>query len=162
MKRGTSCWSATLKRPLALGSISKNDGTLCRDADDVNYLLGLAKRGYTIGIDHVFYGAVKSLKGQPDYVIYLHQVPWQKRAGYVKQLIEGGFGDKIFLSNDWELERETMNPDAFSFNNRKTIPYLRNTQEQDSGNVGATPEFGDFFNPQPNPQKGRHIRLLCH
>lgn len=64
------------------------------DTDDVNYLIGLAKRGYTIGIDHVFYGAVKSAKGPPDYFRYLLQVPWQKRAGYVKQLIDAG--NKIF------------------------------------------------------------------
>jgi phosphotriesterase-related protein len=95
------------------------------DTKDVNYLIGLAKRGYTIGIDHVFWGAVKLEKRQPEYVRYLRQIPWHQRAGYVKQLIDAGFGDKIFLSNDWELEREKMNPDAFCFNNRKTIPYLR-------------------------------------
>jgi len=94
------------------------------DTEDVNYLIGLAKRGYTIGIDHVFYGATKPAKGEPEYVTYLRQVPWQKRAGFVKQLIDAGFGDKIFLSNDWELEREQMNPDGFLFNTRKTIPYL--------------------------------------
>lgn len=94
------------------------------DTKDGNYLIGLAKRGYTIGIDHVFYGATKAAKDEPGYVTYLRQVTWQKRAGYVKQLIEAGFGDKIFLSNDWELERETMNPDGFLFNTRKTIPYL--------------------------------------
>jgi len=94
------------------------------DTKDVNYLIGLAKRGYTIGIDHVFYGATKAAKGEPGYVTYLRQVPWHKRAGYVKQLIDAGFGDKIFLSNDWELEREQMNPDGFLFNTRKTIPYL--------------------------------------
>lgn len=95
------------------------------DTNDVNYLISLAKRGYTIGIDHVFYGATKPAKGEPDYVTYLREIPWRKRAGYVKQLIDAGFGDKIFLSNDWELEREQMNPDGFLFNTRKTIPYLR-------------------------------------
>lgn len=95
------------------------------DTKDVNYLIGLAKRGYTIGIDHVFYGATKPAKGEPGYVTYLRQIPWQQRARYVKQLIDAGFGDKIFLSNDWELERETINPDGFLFNTRKTIPYLK-------------------------------------
>ena len=95
------------------------------DTEDVNYLIGLAKRGYTIGIDHVFYGATKTSKGEPEYVTYLRQVPWQRRAGYVKQLVDAGFGDRIFLSNDWELEREKINPDGFLFNTRKTIPYLR-------------------------------------
>ena len=95
------------------------------DTKDVNYLIGLAKRGYTVGIDHVFYGATKPAKRQPDYVKYLRQIPWQQRAGYVKQLIDAGFGDKIFLSNDWELEREEISPDGFLFNTRKTIPYLK-------------------------------------
>jgi phosphotriesterase-related protein len=94
------------------------------DTDDVNYLIGLAKRGYTLGIDHVFYGAIQSAKGQPEYFKEKLQVPWQKRAGYVKQLIDAGFGDKIFLSNDWELDREKINPDGLLFNTRKTIPYL--------------------------------------
>jgi predicted metal-dependent phosphotriesterase family hydrolase len=52
-------------------------------------------------------------------------VPWQKRAEYVKQLIDAGFADKIFLSNDWELDRETINPDGFLFSTSKTIPYLK-------------------------------------
>ncbi|HEY6925125.1 MAG TPA: hypothetical protein VI653_16740, partial [Steroidobacteraceae bacterium] len=95
------------------------------DTDDVNYLIGLAKRGYTIGIDHVFYGAVKPAKGQPGYIEYLRQLSWQKRAGYVKQLIDAGLGDKLFLSNDWELERDAINPDGLLFNTRKTLPYLR-------------------------------------
>lgn len=94
------------------------------DTKDVNYLIGLAKRGYTIGIDHVFYGAVELAKGQPEYMKYLREIPWQTRAGYVKQLIEAGFGDRIFLSNDWELERDAINPDGLLFNTRKTIPYL--------------------------------------
>ncbi|HEU5408485.1 MAG TPA: twin-arginine translocation signal domain-containing protein [Nitrospira sp.] len=97
----------------------------CDDTEDVNYLIALAKRGSTLGIDHVFYGAIKPAKDQPDYVQYELQVPWKKRAGYVKQLIDAGFGDKIFLSNDWELEREEFNPDGFLFNTRKTIPYLK-------------------------------------
>jgi phosphotriesterase-related protein len=103
------------------------------DTTDVNYLVGLAKRGYTIGIDHVFYGATKPAKGEPDYVTSLRQIPWQQRAGYVKRLIDAGFGDRIFLSQDWELEREQMNPDAFLFNTRHTIPYLKQlgvTQQQ--------------------------------
>jgi phosphotriesterase-related protein len=95
------------------------------DTKDVNYLIGLARRGYTIGIDHVFYGATKPAKGEPDYVTFLRQIPWQQRARYVKQLIDAGLGDKIFLSNDWELEREEINPDGFLFNTRKTIPYLK-------------------------------------
>jgi phosphotriesterase-related protein len=84
------------------------------DSDDVNYLIGLAKRGYTLGIDHAFYGNIQGA-----------EVSWQKRAEYIKQLIGAGFGDRLFLSNDWELDREKINPDGFLFNTRKTIPYLK-------------------------------------
>lgn len=84
-----------------------------------------AQRHLPLGIDHVFYGAVKPPQGQEEYFKYLVQVPWQKRAGYVKQLIEAGFGDKVFLSNDYELERDKINPDGLLFNTHETIPYLR-------------------------------------
>ena len=53
------------------------------------------------------------------------KVGWQRRASYIKQLVAAGFGDKIFLSNDWELDRENINPDGLLFNTRKTIPYLK-------------------------------------
>ena len=64
------------------------------DTDDVSYLIGLAKRGYTLGMDHIFRGMAHGEK-----------VPWQRRADYIKQLIDAGFVDKIFLSNDWVLRR---------------------------------------------------------
>jgi phosphotriesterase-related protein len=95
------------------------------DTDDVNYLIGLAKRGYTIGIDHAFYGAIESAQDHPAYIKERLEVPWQKRAGYIKQLIDAGCGDKVFLSNDWELDREKINPDGLLFNTRRTIPYLK-------------------------------------
>jgi phosphotriesterase-related protein len=95
------------------------------DTDDVSYLIGLAKRGYTLGIDHAFYGAIEPAKDQPGYIKERIEVPWQKRAGYIKQLIDAGCGGKLFLSNDWELDREKINPDGLLFNTRKTIPYLR-------------------------------------
>lgn len=94
------------------------------DTDDVSYLLGLAKRGYTLGIDHVFYGAIEKAEGQPGYIKERQEVPWTKRAGYIKQIIDAGYGDRLFLSNDWELDREAINPDGLLFNTHKTIPYL--------------------------------------
>lgn len=87
------------------------------DTDDVNYLLGLARRGYTLGMDHIFRGMTPG-----------ENVPWQERAHYIKQLIDAGFVEKMFLSNDWVLgdtEREELNPDGMLFNTRKTIPYLK-------------------------------------
>jgi phosphotriesterase-related protein len=87
------------------------------DTDDMEYLIGLAKRGYTLGMDHAFWGMARGAT-----------LPWQKRVASVKQLVDAGFVDKIFFSNDWvhgEVERERVNPDGMLFTTRKTIPYLK-------------------------------------
>lgn len=87
------------------------------DTDDMSYLIGLAKRGYTLGMDHTFWGL------KPGATL-----PWQTRADCIKQLMDAGFLDKIFLSNDWvhgDVEREKVNPDGMLFTIRKTIPYLK-------------------------------------
>ena len=87
------------------------------DTDDIDYLIGLAKRGYTLGMDHIYRGTAQGEK-----------VPWQRRATYIKELIAAGFLDRIFLSNDWtfgDAERAELNPDGLLFTIRKTIPYLR-------------------------------------
>jgi phosphotriesterase-related protein len=87
------------------------------DTDDMNYLIGLAKRGYTLGMDHTFRGMAPGAT-----------LRWQKRADCIKQLIDAGFVDRIFLSNDWvhgDTEREKINPDGMLFTIRKTIPYLK-------------------------------------
>ena len=87
------------------------------DTDDMDYLIGLAKRGYTLGMDHTFWGLAQGAT-----------LPWQRRADCIRQLIDAGFLDKLFLSNDWvhgDIEREKVNPDGMLFTVRKTIPYLR-------------------------------------
>lgn len=87
------------------------------DTDDMNYLISLAKRGYTLGMDHTFWGMAPGAT-----------LPWQARADCIKQLIDAGFVDKVFLSNDWvhgDVEREKVNPDGMLFTIRKTIPYLK-------------------------------------
>jgi predicted metal-dependent phosphotriesterase family hydrolase len=61
---------------------------------------------------------------------------WQRRAESVKQLIDAGFVDKLFLSSDWYLgvtmaatgamdAMDKLNPDGMLFVTRKTIPYLK-------------------------------------
>jgi phosphotriesterase-related protein len=87
------------------------------DTDDLGYLTGLAKRGYTLGMDHAFWGLA------PEATL-----PWQRRVECIKQLIDAGFGDRLFLSNDWvfgDVEREKINPDGLLYTTRKTIPYLK-------------------------------------
>jgi predicted metal-dependent phosphotriesterase family hydrolase len=46
----------------------------------------------------------------------------------VKRLVDAGFVDRIFFSNDWvhgDVERERVNPEGMLFTLRRTIPYLK-------------------------------------
>jgi len=102
----------------------------CDDTDDMNYLTGLLKRGYTIGMDHMPWG-IEAPEGEEPKAL-----TWQQRAKCLKKLIDAGFCSRIFLSNDWYFgismapagfmeAKEKANPDGILFNNRKTIPYLK-------------------------------------
>jgi phosphotriesterase-related protein len=87
------------------------------DTDDMDYLTALAKRGYTLGMDHAFWG------NSPGATL-----PWKRRVDCIKQLVDAGFVNQVFLSNDWQfgdIERDTINPDGLLYTTRKTIPYLR-------------------------------------
>lgn len=100
------------------------------DTDNLPYLIGLAKRGYTIGMDHMTWGT-RAPTGAGAGIL-----SWQQRAQNVKRLIDAGFTDRIFLSNDWYFgisiagagamaALEKMNPDGMLFSTRKTLPYLK-------------------------------------
>lgn len=87
------------------------------DTGDLDYLLDLAKRGYTLGMDHAFWGMAPGAT-----------LSWQKRVECIKQLIDAGFVNRLFLSNDWvfgDEERDRINPDGLLYTTRKTIPYLK-------------------------------------
>lgn len=87
------------------------------DTDDLDYLIGLAKRGYTLGMDHAFWGMAPGAT-----------LSWQKRVECVKQLVDAGFVNQLFLSNDWvfgDVERDKINPDGLLYTTRRTIPYLK-------------------------------------
>ncbi len=87
------------------------------DTDDMDYLTGLAKRGYTLGMDHAFWGMAPGTA-----------LPWQRRVECIRQLIDAGFVNQLFLSNDWVFgdgERDKVNPDGLLYTTRKTIPYLK-------------------------------------
>ena len=89
----------------------------CNDTGDLDYLMRLAKRGYTLGMDHAFWGMV------PEAAL-----PWRRRVECIKQLIDAGFVNQLFLSNDWvfgDVERDKINPDGLLYTTRKTIPYLK-------------------------------------
>ena len=95
------------------------------DSGDIDYFLGLVRRGYSLGMDHVHRGLSANFK--PSF---------ERRAECIKLLIDAGFADKIFLSHDSEFGgslipeearewRETIDPpDGMLFITRKMIPYL--------------------------------------
>jgi phosphotriesterase-related protein len=96
------------------------------DSGDMDYFLGLVRRGYSLGMDHIHRGM--SANFTPSF---------ERRAECIELLVDAGFADKIFLSQDAEFGgslipekarewRETIDPpDGLLFTTRKTIPYLR-------------------------------------
>lgn len=96
------------------------------DSGDMDYFLGLVRRGYSLGMDHVHRGTSPNFK--PSF---------ERRAECIKLLVDAGFADRIFLSQDSEfggsLLPEEMKdwrdkidpPDGMLSNTRKLIPYLK-------------------------------------
>lgn len=96
------------------------------DSGDLDYFLGLARRGYSLGMDHVHRGL------SPDF-----QPSFKKRAQCIKLLADAGFAGNIFLSQDAEFGgvlvpkesrewRETIDPpEGMLFVTQRLIPHLR-------------------------------------
>ncbi len=96
------------------------------DSGDMEYFLGLARRGYSLGMDHVHRGT------SPDF-----KPSFERRAECIKRLAEAGFAGKVFLSQDSEFGgallpadkrewRETIDPsDGLLFTTHKLIPHLK-------------------------------------
>jgi phosphotriesterase-related protein len=91
---------------------------------DVEYLLGLLKKGVWLGLDSYPGGRGE---GSPN---------WEQRTEILKKLIDAGYVDRIMLSHDWSVslhmvrkemqeERERYNPDAYLFVTRRVLPRLR-------------------------------------
>jgi phosphotriesterase-related protein len=96
------------------------------DSGNLDYLLGLARRGYYLSMDHVHRGLTADF--EPSY---------EKRVECIKALIDAGFARQIFLSTDsmfggsllpedireW---RETIDPpEGMLFVAQKLLPRLR-------------------------------------
>jgi phosphotriesterase-related protein len=87
------------------------------DTDDFAYLSSLAESGFTLGMDHMFWG------DRPGATL-----PSEARADIIYELCRAGHAQRIVLSNDWVLgdfDRDKVNPDGLLYTSRKTIPYLR-------------------------------------
>lgn len=94
------------------------------DTTDVDYLLGLLKRGIWLGLDRYPGGR---MPGTPN---------WEQRTETAKRLIDAGFGHRIMLSHDWSVsllianremqaQRQQYNPDGYLFITRRVVPRLR-------------------------------------
>lgn len=103
----------------------------CDDSTDMAYLTGLMQRGYTIGMDHLSRGMVSD--SDPAEV---QPYRWTERVKRIKALVDQGYADRIFLSNDWLFAAsnyptgtmdllEKLNGDGMCFLTRKVIPYMR-------------------------------------
>jgi phosphotriesterase-related protein len=99
----------------------------------MDYFLGLVKRGYSLGMDHVHRGAAADAK--PSF---------ERRADCIKQLVDAGFAKKVFLSQDAEFGglllpeevrtwREKIDPaEGMLFTTQRLVPYLKKIGVSDS------------------------------
>jgi phosphotriesterase-related protein len=95
------------------------------DSGDIDYFLGLARRGYSLGMDHVHRGLLADNK--PTF---------QRRAECIKMIVDAGFANKVFLSSDSEFGgsllpeelrdwRENIDPpEGMLFSARRLLPAL--------------------------------------
>lgn len=116
------------------------------DSGDMDYFLSLVRRGYSLSMDHVHRGI--SSKSGPSF---------ERRAECIKLLVDTGFADKLFLSQDSEFGgallpekarewRETIDPpDGMLFTTRKLIPYLRQIGVSDRSIHTMTVENPRYF-----------------
>ena len=101
------------------------------DDTDMDYLLGLLRKGVWVGLDRYPGGRVP---GTPD---------WEGRTQLAVQLVEAGYAHRIMLGHDyvppsnWLSEeirddRHRLNPDAFNFISRKVLPRLKELGASDN------------------------------
>ena len=113
------------------------------DTTDMDYLLGLLKKGVWLGLDRHPGGHIA---GTPN---------WEERAVTAKYLIDAGHARRIMLSHDWSVtisfvrspqaeDRRTYNPDSYLFIQRRVLPRLLE--------LGASPEAVRKLNEE-NPRR---------
>jgi phosphotriesterase-related protein len=96
------------------------------DTFDLDYLTGLADRGYVIGMDRIPCGNLPEYGGRTV----------EDRIGMIVDLVQRGYGDRIVVSHDdpiWagllsaeDQERHLRaNPDGIAFIHRRVLPALR-------------------------------------
>jgi len=128
-------------------SLDHSDGS-----GEMDYFLGLVKRGYCLGMDHVHRGAADA---KPSF---------ERRADCIKQLVDAGFAKKVFLSQDAEfggllLPEEARNwrekidpPEGMLFTTQRMVPYLKKIGVSDSDIHTMTVENPRSFFGQVAPR----------
>jgi len=110
------------------------------DSPDQQYQLGLARRGYYLGMDRLPYGlpapAGTPAPAQP-------RATFEQRMAAIKYLIDQGFVERVMLGTDEPIGRglgptatqhvlEARNPDGMNFVRAKVIPRLKEIGVQDA------------------------------
>ena len=96
------------------------------DTFELDYLTGLADRGFTIGMDRIPCGNLPEYGGRTV----------EDRIDMIVALVDGGYGDRIVVSHDdpiWaalltaedQHRHVAANPDGVSFIHRRVLPALR-------------------------------------
>lgn len=96
------------------------------DTYDLDYLTGLADRGYVIGMDRIPCGNLPEYGGRTV----------EDRIGMIVELVERGYGDRIVVGHDdpiWaglltaedQARHLDANPDGIAFIHRRVLPALR-------------------------------------
>jgi phosphotriesterase-related protein len=103
------------------------------DTTDFEYLTGLARRGYFVGMDRLRGGSPLAPGAPPPD---RPRATLDERLASIKRLIEGGFGDRVMLGTDVPLAmtlvstadqaaRSARNPDGIRFVRRQVVPSLK-------------------------------------
>ncbi|MDP3062394.1 MAG: phosphotriesterase-related protein [Chloroflexota bacterium] len=93
------------------------------DTTDIEYLIGLLKKGVWLGMDR-FPGG--NMPGTPN---------WEGRAETIARLVTAGYAHRLMLGHDWSVtlsiasqerqaERQKRNPDGYLFITRRVLPRL--------------------------------------
>jgi phosphotriesterase-related protein len=114
----------------------------CDDTPDVEYLTGLARRGYYIGMDRLPTGLPPS-PGTPAPLPQQVRANLEQRLASIKHLIDEGLVDRVMLSTDYPIglglgatatwqARDARNPDGINFVRAKALPRLRELGVQET------------------------------
>lgn len=101
------------------------------DTRDVDYIVGLLKKGVWVGLDRFPGGRY------PDVPL------WQERTEIIKKLLDDGWGQRIMLGHDHSIPksqptpetqeaRRQYQPEGYSFISRHVLPYLRELGSSES------------------------------